>query len=69
MKYRNLPSDNRALGIGGASIRGISSQNGKGGGGGNGGGRAGGNGGLDGQENAQSYLYPYGEEVSTLITK
>ncbi|TMW55182.1 hypothetical protein Poli38472_013944 [Pythium oligandrum] len=58
----NLPSENRAAGIGGKSVRmgdGAGGANGRGGGGGGGGGGA--NRVGDGK-NAQSYLYPYGTQ-------
>lgn len=59
--YSNLPSENRAAGIGGNSSRARDAAGaggrGVGGGGGNPGGRPG-----DGK-NSQSYLYPYGSQV------
>ncbi|KAF4321191.1 hypothetical protein JM18_004731 [Phytophthora kernoviae] len=55
----NLPSDNRAAGLGGTSARGTNS--GRGGGGGGGGGNRG------DEKNSQSYLYPYGAQDQEII--
>jgi transcription initiation factor TFIIE subunit alpha len=57
----NLPSDNRAAGLGGNSAR-------AGNGGGRGGGGGGGGGGNRGDEqNSQSYLYPYGAQDQEIV--
>ncbi|RLN91690.1 hypothetical protein BBJ28_00022731 [Nothophytophthora sp. Chile5] len=58
----NLPSDNRAAGLGGNSAR-----NGGGGGGRAGGGGGGGAGGRADEKNSQSYLYPYGAQDQEII--
>ncbi|RMX62149.1 hypothetical protein DD238_004709 [Peronospora effusa] len=59
----NLPSDNRAAGIGGNSARAANAA-GKGGGRGGGGG---GSGNRADEENSQSYLYPYGAQDQEII--
>ncbi|CAI5734859.1 unnamed protein product [Peronospora farinosa] len=61
----NLPSDNRAAGIGGNSARAANAA-GKGGGRGGGGG-GGGSGNRADEENSQSYLYPYGAQDQEII--
>ncbi|KAI9912640.1 hypothetical protein PsorP6_006492 [Peronosclerospora sorghi] len=65
----NLPSDNRAAGIGGNSARGNSNTTGRGGGGGarGGGGGGGGGGHRPDEHNNQSYLYPYGASEQEII--
>ncbi|KAF1332129.1 Transcription factor iie, partial [Globisporangium splendens] len=65
----NLPSENRAAGIGGNSVRAGAAGGGRaggGGGGGNSGGANGNRGGADGK-NSQSYLYPYGAQDQEII--
>lgn len=64
----NLPSDNRAAGLGGNSVR-ASAGNGRAGGAGGGTGTGAGQGagrGADGK-NTQSYLYPYGNQDQEII--
>ncbi|KAE9348696.1 hypothetical protein PF008_g7227 [Phytophthora fragariae] len=60
----NLPSDNRAAGLGGNSAR---AANGGGGGRGGGGGGGGGGGNRGDEQNSQSYLYPYGAQDKEII--